>query len=106
MCDRPAGRKRLSITNILGERTTAEILLYPEGVGFHSPGSRSAPWEEAVQRTPEIRPIPRICTPKGLHRRCRHVLSNPFGVENTGGGTLSFPGCAARPWAVESNPFG
>ena len=87
-------------------------VLYPEGVALHSPGSRSAPWESVP---------PRSSTPKGLY--------NPFGVEVCGVGpgprvrcaTLGcgvqplrgrgrwvdlVPGCAVRPWAVLSNPFG
>ena len=82
-------------------------LLYPEGVGFHSPGSRSAPWEsvrsapwegdiaqrtlegEPVPRTSEIGAIVRFCTPEGLHWCYEHVLYNPFGVENIG--TIRIP---------------
>src|SRR3954454_19847175 len=41
---RPAGRKQLSITKHSKERVAGTGLLYPEGVGFYSPGSRSAPW--------------------------------------------------------------
>ena len=60
--------------------------LYPEGVALHSPGSRSAPWER---------------THPGLY---------PEGVVQPLRGRAGWlnlaPGCAARPWAVECNPFG
>ncbi len=70
---------------------------YAEGVELNSPGSRSAPWVRGPARHP---------TPKGLHnrhttRRCQ--LWNPFGVRPF---VNSFPGCAARPWALGWNAFG
>src|SRR5262249_32806824 len=57
----------------------ARHIAYPERVRHHSPGSRSTPWERRRPATPP--------TPKGLDKD-------------------TDPGCAARPWATGSNPFG
>jgi len=61
-----------------------------EAVRLHSPGSRSAPW--GTGRTSPWHP-------EGVQ-----LLWHPFGVRNRV--DASFPGCAARPWAVELNAFG
>src|SRR5262249_42144038 len=42
--------KRLPVTNISAERRSAKVLLYPEGVGFPSPGCAARPW--AVESNP------------------------------------------------------
>ena len=72
--------------------------LYPEGVIWFSPGSRSAPWVTATNDNG---------TPTGFHNSnplSIHYLCNPFGVSL--GVTSSTPGCAARPWAKSCNAYG
>src|SRR5256885_699122 len=71
---------------------------HPEGVTLNSPGSRSAPWGTNGQMS---------------------LFVYPAGVAQASGGRFvqplrgrppspspSLPGCAARPWAFECDPFG
>ena len=69
--------------------------LYPEGIALHSPGSRSAPWESNASKR---------STAKRLHNARRLALCNRFAVDAVPASLI--PGCAARPWAMECNPFG
>ena len=77
---------------------------YAEGVVFHSPGSRSAPWV-CIRLTPN--------TPKVLYKKQNATLSQRtryrFGCCITplayAARAYLFPGCATRPWADEFNAF-
>ena len=69
--------------------------LYAEGVTYQSPGSRSAPWGTSDKRglNPERVQYPRLWpTMEPFQGSCQLLISPP--------------GCAARPWALISNPFG
>ena len=59
----------------------------PKGLHSTAQGRAAHPWDTRFFA---------VSTPKGLY--------NPFGVE--GVFLTVVPGCAARPWAVECNPFG
>src|SRR5258707_529930 len=51
------------------KRDPVSASIYPEGVSFHSPGSRSAPWEKEAKGS--------ILTPKGLSSSAQGALRDP-----------------------------
>src|SRR5262249_8214177 len=68
------------------------------GVALNSPGSRSAPWETGQGK---------MVYPEGVAQKCKPApLCNPFGVGKQNPSRRFDPGCAARPWAIEYDPFG
>ena len=77
---------------------TARHLGSPAPKGLH-------PTAQGRAAHPGSRNPNRFSTPKGLHnRRPPAPLWNPFGVHRW---LFShYPGCAARPWAMECNPVG
>ena len=91
--------------------SVGSAVLYPEGVTLPSPGSRSAPWDQVE---------PPASTPKGLHSTAQGRAAHPGEeipqyvypervvqpFQGRGGWVDLVPGCAARPWAGECNPFG
>src|SRR5438067_970081 len=70
---------------------------HPEGVALNSPGSRSAPWGH--ERGGWV-------YPGGVAQTLSRVVVQPLRGRKTKATCPSFPGCAARPWAAECDPFG
>src|SRR5207244_12712781 len=71
---------------------------HPEGVTLKSPGSRSAPWERGAIGDSKY--------PEGVAQSGDSALVQPLRGRKTTPNTSSYPGCAARPWAFECDPFG